>query len=271
MPDNPRMEATNRAIRSISRRTETSKLSWTLLSTASSPSTSRASSKVQPGMEQLFGYAPAELIGRNVSVLMPSPHREDHDEYIARLRTGEARVIGIGREVEGLRRDGTIFPMELAISEVRGGDAGASPASSATSPRASRRRRHCARARRGPRPSLDTLSMASSPSTNTASSNRANPAVERLFGYTRELVLGRNVSMLMPSPYREHHDEYVRATFALVRRGLGIGREVEGLPGTARSSRWNWRSARYAVADRPALCRHHPRDYARKQAEAASP
>ena len=54
-------------------------------------------------------------------MLMPSPHRERHDEYIARyLRTGEARVIGIGREVEGLRRDGTTFPLELALSEVRG-------------------------------------------------------------------------------------------------------------------------------------------------------
>ena len=52
-------------------------------------------------------------------MLMPSPHRERHDEYIARyLRTGEARVIGIGRELEGLRRDGTTFPMELALSEV---------------------------------------------------------------------------------------------------------------------------------------------------------
>lgn len=73
-----------------------------------------------PATERMFGYAPAELIGRNISVLMPSPHRERHDEYIARyLRTGEARVIGIGRELEGLRRDGTKFPMELALSEVR--------------------------------------------------------------------------------------------------------------------------------------------------------
>ncbi len=74
-----------------------------------------------PAVERLFGYAPAELVGRNISVLMPSPHRERHNEYVARyLRTGEARVIGIGRELDGLRRDGTTFPMELAVSEIKG-------------------------------------------------------------------------------------------------------------------------------------------------------
>ncbi|MCB9877126.1 MAG: PAS domain S-box protein [Planctomycetes bacterium] len=78
---------------------------------------------VNRAAERLFGYSAAELIGRNVNVLMPSPHRERHDGYIRRyLRTGAPRVMGTGREVIGLRKDGTSFPMDLAISEMRVGD-----------------------------------------------------------------------------------------------------------------------------------------------------
>ncbi len=72
--------------------------------------------------ERLFGYAAAEVKGRNVAMLMPSPHREQHDGYIARyLATGERRVVGIGRVAVAQRRDGTIFPIELAIGEVEAG------------------------------------------------------------------------------------------------------------------------------------------------------
>jgi len=69
--------------------------------------------------ERIFGYSPNELIGKNVSVLMPSPYREEHDGYLRRyIRTGEARIIGIGREVIAQRKDGRRIPVHLSISEV---------------------------------------------------------------------------------------------------------------------------------------------------------
>ena len=70
--------------------------------------------------ERLFGWHAQEVFGQNVSMLMPSPHREAHDSYLNRYyATGEKRIIGLGRVVVGQRRDGSTFPMELAVGEMR--------------------------------------------------------------------------------------------------------------------------------------------------------
>lgn len=73
--------------------------------------------------ERLFGYQEAEVLGQNVHMLMPAPHRQAHEGYMKRyLETGEKRIIGIGRVVEGKRRDGSVFPMELSVGEARTGE-----------------------------------------------------------------------------------------------------------------------------------------------------
>ncbi len=73
--------------------------------------------------ERQFGYTAAEMIGKNVKMLMPSPYRENHDGYLTRyLQTGERRIIGIGRVVVGERKGGSTFPMELSVGEMRSGN-----------------------------------------------------------------------------------------------------------------------------------------------------
>jgi two-component system, sensor histidine kinase and response regulator len=183
-----------------------------------------------PAVERLFGYPPSALIGRNISMLMPSPYREGHDGYIARyLRTGEARAMGLGREVEGQRHDGTVFPLELAISEVRGSDKRrftgilrdiTSRKQAEEALRESQGRIQAI---------LDTVVDAIITIDERGIVESANPAVERLFGYPPSALIGQNISMLMPSPYREGHDGYIaRYLRTGEARAMGLGREVEG-------------------------------------------
>jgi two-component system sensor kinase FixL len=75
---------------------------------------------INPSASKLFGYSETEVCGQNISVLMPQPHRRQHDGYLSRYQhTGVPHIIGIGREVEGLKKDGSIFPFRLAVSEVQ--------------------------------------------------------------------------------------------------------------------------------------------------------
>ena len=186
---------------------------------------------VNPAVESLFAYPPAELLGRNVSMLMPQPHREEHDQYLAHyLRTGEANVIGLGRELEALRRDGTTFPIELTLSEVRIGGRRLFTGFI----RDISQRKQAEEALRESQARIQAILDTAVDGIITIDEQGiveiANPAVERLFGYAPADLIGRNISMLMPSPHRERHDAYLARYLSTGEaRVIGMGREVEGL------------------------------------------
>jgi two-component system sensor kinase FixL len=183
-----------------------------------------------PAAERLFGYAEAELLGRNVNMLMPQPYRDEHDGYLARyLSTGERRIIGIGREVAGLRKDGTVFPLHLSVGQA---DVGGEPKFtgilhdlSARVELEDRLRASEARWRSIVESAVDGIVVIDS----RGSIESFNPAAERLFGYAEADVIGQNVNILMPQPYHEEHDGYL-ARYLSTRqpRIIGVGREVTG-------------------------------------------
>jgi two-component system sensor kinase FixL len=182
------------------------------------------------GAQELFGYPEAEVLGRNVSILMPSPDHEQHDAYLERfLTTGEARIIGIGREVAGRRRDGTVFPVHLSVGEMRiGGERKFTGMLRDQSKRVHLEGQLGASEAKW-RAVVDSAVDGIIVIDPHGRIEAFNQAAERLFGYTAQEVHGQNVNVLMPSPYHEEHDTYLARYLATGRpKIIGVGREVQG-------------------------------------------
>ena len=183
------------------------------------------------GAERMFGYPAAEVVGRNVSLLMPSPDHERHDSYLSRyLETGHPTIIGVGREVLGRRRDGSTFPLHLSVGEMTlAGERKFTGMLHDLSRRVSLQsqlKASEARWRAVVESAVDGIVVIDEHGRVEA----MNPAAERLFGYAEAEVVGLNVSMLMPSPYREEHDRYLSRYLATgIAKIIGSGREVSGL------------------------------------------
>ena len=180
--------------------------------------------------ETLFGYDPPEVLGQNVRMLMPAPYREEHDSYISNYQqTGIRKIIGIGREVVGQRKDGSTFPMELSVGEAEAdGDllyVGIIRDISERKHNLEALRSSEAKMRTVIETAVDGLIIID----GEGHIQIFNPACERLFGYSPPEVVGQNVRMLMPAPYRQEHDSYIgNYQRTGERKIIGIGREVVG-------------------------------------------
>jgi two-component system, LuxR family, sensor kinase FixL len=185
---------------------------------------------VNNATERLFGYTAAEVIGCNVKILMPEPYAGEHDGYLGNyLRTGEKKIIGIGREVVGRRKDGSVFPMDLSVGEAR--DRGESIFVGIIRDITDRKAAELAQRESELRLRwiLDTVPDAIVVIDAQAVIQSFSPAAERLFGYGSAEVIGRNVNILMPTPYREAHDGYIERYLRTgERRIIGVGRVVTG-------------------------------------------
>ncbi len=180
--------------------------------------------------EKLFGYLSDEIVGQNVAVLMPEPDRSLHDSYLANYRrTGQAKIIGIGREVQGQRKDGSLFPLELSIAEWRadGERYFTGIMRDVTERKLAEALRQAGEARY--RAIVDSAVDAIAVIDESGIIQAFNRSAERTFGYTAAEVIGQNVRILMPEPDRSAHDSYIgnyrRTGQAKI---IGIGREVAG-------------------------------------------
>lgn len=180
--------------------------------------------------EKIFGYKADEVIGNNVKMLMPEPYHTQHDGYLHNfVSTGRKKIIGIGREVVGLRKDGSTFPMDLAVSEMTMGE----------------RRMFTGIVRDITERNLAIQELRENETRMSAILDNVldgiitinergniesfNKAAIQIFGYSEAEVFGQNIKMLMPEPYHSEHDGYLHNFVSTGKKKIiGLGRQVVG-------------------------------------------
>ena len=185
---------------------------------------------VNPAAAAIFGYEKGEIVGQNIKVLMPEPYHTKHDSYIQNYHsTGERKIIGIGREVKGRRKNGSVFPFFLSVSEVKLEEriiyTGVI--------------HDISDLKRAEKAVLDSQRQLDAIINNAVDGiitinergimQIVNPAAAQLFGYKPEELIGQNVGIITPSPHQTQHDSYINKYIATgERKIIGIGREVVG-------------------------------------------
>ncbi|OKL40417.1 sensor histidine kinase [Pontibacter flavimaris] len=184
-----------------------------------------------PAAARIFGYEPEEMIGQNVSMLMPEPDHSLHDGYIARyIKTGVGQIIGKGREVLGKKKTGKLFPFFLSIAEVKLEDKTifTGLVHDITDLKKTEERLRESENR------INSIIQTAVDGIITIDTRgvieMVNPAAARLFQYEERELIGQKINMLMPEPDRSLHDNYMQHYHETgEKRIIGIGREVSGL------------------------------------------
>jgi len=183
-----------------------------------------------PAARNIFGYSNEEVIGQNVKMLMPEPYHSEHDGYLHNhVTTGEKKVIGIGREVTGRRKDGSTFPMELAVSEVLVNEERHFVGITRDITERKAFEQKILEEKKQLSAVIDHIVDGIITIGERGTIESFNPAARNIFGYSNEEVIGQNVKMLMPEPYHSEHDGYLHNHVTTgEKKVIGIGREVTG-------------------------------------------
>lgn len=183
-----------------------------------------------PATEKMFGYPLDELQGENVKKLMPERYAREHDSYIHNYcQSGKAKIIGIGREVTGLHKNGNEFPVDLAVSEMHQGNKRYFVGILRDLSEREKSLKLIAEQKAHLQAVLDTVIDGIISINEQGIVQSVNPATQKIFGYAAEEIVGRNVKILMPDHYACSHDGYLenyRKTGKA--KVIGIGREVAG-------------------------------------------
>ncbi|MFL5731403.1 MAG: PAS domain S-box protein [Cytophagaceae bacterium] len=187
---------------------------------------------VNPAVSKIFGYAADEIIGNNIKMLMPEPDKSKHDQYLHNyLDTGVKKIIGIGREVLGRKKDGTLFPFLLSISEVQLEDKKIFTGVIHDITQLKKAESDLKESESRINAIINTAVDGIITINERGIMEMLNPSAVKMFGYnSAEELIGKNVSFLAPEPDKSRHDGYLDNYHKTGKKKIiGIGREVSGL------------------------------------------